>query len=362
VSYDAEQMAAIAEELYEFHVERAYGAVGVQRLHDVLATAKQIFLFRSPQSFSDGLIVFSELEAGSQLIERAGSTVLRSPSEVERLSKGAIVEVDRNRRLRAWPAGTVTAAELCDAAVVYVFDAARDLEATSEEAIELPEGRTGVPNPNGYPSALAPPTFWNLEDALDYYASDLAARSTCKLLKQVWAPESKPRRLVLCNKPERLLRESLAQHLRSSVRDMKLIEVLEEEKVSETKPVDIKVAWSLTSHVALIEVKWMGKCLHEDGDRLASRSYSDARARAGVEQLAGYLDEAHERSPNHEIKGYLVVFDARRGGVSSWEPGTVSKEDAWRYRDVEIDFKDCLPRREDLAPPKRVFLEPRIAA
>jgi hypothetical protein len=362
VSYDAEQMAAIAEELYEFHVERAYGQEGIGCLHDVLETAKQIFLFRSPQSFTDGLIVFSSLKAGSQPLERAGSKVLRSPSEVHKLAGGAIIEVDESRKLRFWPVGTTSAGELCSAAVVYVFDAAHDREATSEEAIELPLGRKTVPNPNGYPSALAPPTFWNLEDALEYYASRLAARSTCKLLREVWAPESKSRRLVLRNSPERLMRESLSQHLRSSVRDTKLIEVLEEQNVSETEPVDIKVAWSLTSQIALIEIKWMGKCLNKHGDALASYSYSDARAREGVKQLADYLDEARERSPNHEIRGYLVVFDARRRGVSSWEPGAISGKNAWYYRDAEIDFKYCFPQREDLAPSNRVFLEPRVAA
>jgi len=361
MSYDSETMAKIAEELYEVHVERVYGKTGVERLRSVIKTVKELYCHRSPQSFSEGLMVFATLDEKGEPLDPGGSTVLNGVGDVAQLMPGAIVQVVGDGRLRAWPPATAESEDLVSSAVVYVFFAARERSAQFE-AIALPAGLRTVPNPNGYPSALAPPTFWNLEDALDYYAANLAARSTCERLREVWALDADDRRLVLRNCPEQVMRESLARHLRSSVRDAKLVRVNEEQNVSETEPIDIQIVWSLTTHIALVEIKWMGKCLNEGGDGLASYTHSDGRAREGVGQLANYIDLAYERSPKHEIVGYLVVFDARRRRVTRWEPGPISKEDAWHYARVEIDFRDSIPDRRDIQPPRRVFLEPRIAA
>jgi hypothetical protein len=362
MSYDAEKMAQIAQELYEFHVERAYGPEGIKRLRSVLATVKEMYLFRSPQSFSDGLLVFAALDPTETLLDPDEARVLSGANQAADIPSGAIIQVIADGRLLVWPGDVANASDLFDQAVVYIFTVAETSLLEDEEAIALPDGPRTVPNPNGYPSALAPPTFWNLEDALDYYATRLAARSTCKILRTVWAQEPKNRRLVLRNYPEVVMRESLAQHLRSSVRDAKLVRVNEEQNVSETEPVDIEVAWAFTSQLALIEIKWLGKSLNKAEDDLGSYAYADARAREGAEQLAEYLDDAYERNPGFEIQGYLVVFDARRRGVTTWEPGPVTREQAWWYESQEIDFRESVPDREDFQSPRRVFLEPQIAA
>jgi hypothetical protein len=362
MSYDADVMAAIAEELYEFHVDAAHGAQGTDALRAVLRTIRELYLFRSPDSFPEGLVVFRGLPAAATLVDPQGSVDVADVRGIDEFRRGAVIEV-LDSQLRVWPRGTLDPLTLALGAVAYVFSPPHDGDdLANPEAIVLPQGLKAVRNPVGYASAFAPPTFWNLEDALDYYASGLAARATCKILRTVWAVDAEDRRLVLANHPEVIMRESIAQHLRSTLRDTKLVRVNEEQNVSETEPVDIEVTWSLTSQIALIEVKWLGRCLNEDATDLASYTYADARARHGVKQLREYLDEFRERTPGHEIKGYLVVLDARRRGVTSWQPGTVTHEQAWYYRDREIDFQDAIPDREDFRPPRRVYLEPRMAA
>jgi hypothetical protein len=248
-------------------------------------------------------------------------------------------------------------AALAESAIVYSYTLAND---DGIEEIVLPGQRVRIPNPNGYPSAFASPTFWELEDALDWYRDRLARRGTCKILKTAWADDGEDRRLVFVNHPEVIMRESLAQHLRSSLRDHQAVRVNEEQNQSETEPVDIEVTWSLTTHIALIEVKWVGKCLNETGDALATYAYTDARARDGLSQLADYLDDAYERNPGHDIHGYLVVFDGRRRAVTQWRPDVVSGSDAWHYETQELDYRDEIPDREDFQPPRRFYLEPRI--
>lgn len=162
------------------------------------------------------------------------------------------------------------------------------------------------------------------------------------------------------NHPEKIMRSSLAQHLRSSLRDLKVVRVNEEQNQSETEPVDIEVSWGFTTHIALLEIKWLGKCLKSSGDELAAYTHSESRAREGVPQLEGYIDEAHERNPGYEIRGYLVVFDGRRKGVRKWLPGEVSAADAWHYKECDIDYGETIPDRNDFRVPVRLYLEPKV--
>lgn len=355
MSYDPDKMAEIAQGLFQVQVEAVHGEAGIASLQAVLQLVRSLYLHRSPEGLSRGLVVFQALPGMTPPAPAGPSTTIAVVQSFPERADGAVVEVRSDGTLTVWGAAAIDPQALASHAVVYAYT-------PDSESIVLPSGHTPVPNPVGYPSALAPPTFWNLEEALGYYATHLAARSTCKILKTVWAVDASNRRLVLCNHPEVIMRESLAQHLRSSVRDTKLVRVLEEQNVSETEPVDIEVSWSLTSHIALIEVKWLGKCLNDDASDLASYAYGDARAREGAVQLANYLDEFRERTPGHEIRGYLVVYDARRWGVTNWQPDPITYDHAWHYADRELDYADSLPERVDFKEPRRFYLEPSVAA
>ena len=70
-------------------------------------------------------------------------------------------------------------------------------------------------------------------------ASDGAHDRCRKLLRTAWARDAEDRRVVLVNHPEVIMRGSLAQHLRSTLRDSKLVRVNEEQNVSDTELVDI---------------------------------------------------------------------------------------------------------------------------
>jgi hypothetical protein len=159
------------------------------------------------------------------------------------------------------------------------------------------------------------------------------------------------------------MRESLAQHLRSSLRDHGIFEVREEQNVDESHPVDIKVTWSFTNNLALIEIKWLGQSVNAMGDGMGTR-YGESRAREGAKQLADYLDGNLQRAPLHQTRGYLIVFDARREGLSFPPSITLAEARAYWDRDIEYDPRYDVTRmvRNDFAPPLRFYLEPAVAA
>lgn len=211
----------------------------------------------------------------------------------------------------------------------------------------------GVPkvllNPsNLHVSIFAIPTFKELETALDDYKRRFVRTSGCMIFHKVWHTDD---RLIFCNKPEKIMRNSLHQFLRITLRDA---EVRPEFIVDTSHPVDIRVTWTFTTRLALIEIKWLGEALSENG----TTSYRDARAYAGAQQLEEYLDANQQQVPNHTARGYLVVIDGRRRATDHTSTH-VTRENGFYYENRDITYP--IPRhttRVDFAPPIRMFAEP----
>lgn len=358
--FDPALMADLAEELYVLHVSKAAQDPGVDALKLVIRTAKELYSHKQPDLFAGGLMIFSSIDDSVETGIDEPDRQFDSLADAAGWHELHTIRINEAGRFDAWAHGPAIA-DIQHLAIVYSYQPPDADLSTPSESIHYPGGSASVPNTNGYPSSFAAPTFWELEDAFDFYARRLAARSTCKFLKNVWAVDSDDRRLVLVNTPEVVFRESLTQYLRSTLRDAKSVRIREEQNASESHPVDIQVEWQMQTHLALIEVKWLGKCLNVAGTALARYAYSDARAREGMEQLIGYVDALYERLPDDDVLGYLVVFDARRWGVSDWEPAEITPINAWRYEHSEVTYDGLLDGRTDIRASPRIFLEPRVA-
>lgn len=148
-------------------------------------------------------------------------------------------------------------------------------------------------------SIFAPPTYKELDEALDFYNNRYAKDSCCLILQNVWSDTSKQEFVA---KPERFMRDSLWQCLQNTLRNHT---VKREQNVDATHPVDIKVTWPINRNVALVEVKWLGDS--------GSIKYRDARANEGAKQLIDYIASSAQEEPEKYFMGYLTVFDGRRG-------------------------------------------------
>ena len=346
MTYDAEVMREIIEQVFTAKIVREHGQVGGKRLREVLEAVRVIYQRRPAETFTGRLCVVATIDPEERCLPTPSFEL--QPFEIStRLPNDATVQVLPNRQLLACESVPDDLTSLSERAVVYRFT-------TTEECFVLPESEETIRNPNGYPSAMGSPTFFLLEEALEYYGHQFARKTTCKLLADCWHDGSS--RLLLTNKPEAIMRTSLAQHLRTALRDH--AEVFEESNVSETEPVDIKVTFMTTRHRSLVEIKWLGRSVSADGASLATSYSAPARVKAGAQQLAEYLDKHENRSPGVRTVGHLVVFDARREGITSVPPD-ISYEQAWAYRDRgfgEVEQES----REDFATPTRFYLEPSV--
>lgn len=207
-------------------------------------------------------------------------------------------------------------------------------------------------------SNFAVPTLSSLEEAFDYYAR-YVLESNCRVLKDVWEGGVDGPRLVLVNKPESRMRDSLIQALEMLLRE---VTVKPEQNTDETKPVDIRVHWFASGATALIEVKWLGKSTAKPHDPSAGPSYTEygtPRAQAGANQLADYMDREVRHSGAVAPNGYLAVFDARRKDCKG-PTDPLTEADAMAFANDVISLNpDHSKTRGDFAPPVRFFLNPR---
>jgi hypothetical protein len=281
---------------------------------------------------TDGLTILATLNETAEPVLPGGDSV-RLDELPGRVFGGATLQVTETGFF-LWPAGPVDLTELARVAVIYRFDGA--------DQFFLDGKLEPVFNPWQVPSVFGTPTYWDLNEALSKYATDMALQSSCLILRECWENDQ---RLVFGNKPEDLMRRSLYQFLRSRLRGRR-VDVRQEHNTDESHPVDIKVSWSLTARLAIIEIKWIGDSRTSNNNILR---YRDSRAREGAKQLADYLNKEAQSAPNYLRRGYLIVYDGRRG-----EP------DRRHYANVEITYE---PRyheeRPDFERPRRFYLEPQ---
>ena len=177
--------------------------------------------------------------------------------------------------------------------------------------------------------------------------------SQCEIFKSTWHDSN---RLFLKAKPEAQMRRSLVQYLRIALRNN--ADVLPEQNVDESHPVDVKVSFNFSNRITLIEIKWLGASRNPNDGPISTEHFA-SRALSGAKQLAEYLDWFHESAPQRTTRGVLVIFDARRRGLSGL-PETISRENGFYYEHREIEFKpEFHTTRQDFEKPMRMFAEPR---
>jgi hypothetical protein len=195
--------------------------------------------------------------------------------------------------------------------------------------------------------------FTDLREALIAYRDSMAKTSKCHLIREAWADKN---RLWFVTKPEYRLRRALANYLYSFLRHDE-IDLREEQNVDDSHPVDIKIVWKMENRTAIIEVKWIGKSINLATGRITA-SYAEARARKGAKQLAEYLEGHKQQASKEDTRGYLVVFDCRRKGLTP-SITEVDSINGLHFKSREIEFNPKFDKiRKDFDEPIRMFMEP----
>ena len=325
---------------------KSFPTGGEAAVRAVYRTCKRAFTTIAPFQLDGPVTIFSQPEAGTIAFDSAGVNVSSINDISAYISTGFTLEVDpATESMHIWAGQPKPAEQLSPGAVVFVHDKGIEKFLISDTEVELPRLYTGEQ------SFFSIPNFANLDHALAYYKNPLARTSNCHTLSTVWYDDN---RLFLIERPEDTFQCSLHIFLQYTLR--RDAEVMREQNVDKTHPVDIRIKFHFSNRVALIEVKWLGKSMHPDGS--LATEYTASRAREGADQLARYLDAFTASSPSSVVKGYLVVLDARRRGLVAGAT-SISDEDGMYYAHREIEYEPQYDlERNDFSQPLRMFAEP----
>lgn len=341
----------IARELYLSNVLSDYGNDKKDLLIQLTETISDIYKHLQYNAFKNVLIYISVENKSSSL-----SSILTTPPltilSYENLSQlsgnNIVIEVKSDGNLDYSIDSEFSINSNRENAIIYSFK--------KETETEIIFGKTNqnilpkIPDSDSY---FAIQTYKKLNLALEDYGSKIARYSECVYLKNVWADEN---RIFFKPKPEHILRDSLTDFLKKRLRNT---EVRPEQIVDTSHPVDIKVTWSLASHLALIEIKWIGQSIKNGKASGYTKQRAINRVNSGAKQLADYLDENQKQAPTKTTKGYLVTFDARRE-----YDGTSTELDRARglkyVNDNILLAPDYHTSRPDFAKPVRFFMEHSI--
>lgn len=242
-----------------------------------------------------------------------------------------------------------TISELSDESFVYIWDPnyrVSDIFVIKGEEISYSQD----PCSNGL-SYFSVKTYKNLEDALVFYRDTMVVDAKQKAL----CDSMRNNRLFFKNAPEVLLQQALYEYLYASLRDAAIVK--REFNVDESHPVDISIFFKSTNHIALIEIKWIGKSLKADMSGL-SCEYSDSRANDGAKQLVDYIDANRESYPSNITSGYLAVYDLRRRRNTDSSKCKITREDGDFYRLKELNMDPDYKRiRPDYKETYRFFIK-----
>lgn len=198
-------------------------------------------------------------------------------------------------------------------------------------------------------SVFAVRTYNDLDEAMISYRDTIAISCKGKSLQESMTPSH----LFFYPAPEDKLQEELYLFLTYRLRNCT---VNREHNVDGSHPVDIIVTWHGTNHIAIIEIKWMGKSLNDKGE--IGVSYYDSRAIEGAEQLVNYIDNNTDSFPHNVTVGYLAVFDLRRHSNTDSKADKIQRVNADYYKEREINFTTQYElNRTDFKKPYRFFIK-----
>lgn len=345
---DLDALSQTYEGLFEFQIKEVLPMNDTKQARFLFKFLKQFYSKFSIDMISQRFcVILFDSDLDSMGLDKTNAVNCTIGRVHEIIKFPAIVQLKSNSSVLVWNNYNIELdAKKEPNAIIYEYN-------EYEESITVGEGKVLAPKScASSKSIFALPTYLDLESALDHYYRDNAKYSVCNIIQRAWYDD---RRLRWKAGPEHLLRDSLLQYLRASLRTA--ADILKEQNVSEDNPIDIKVIWQNTTERALIEIKWLGVSFKENGEKTAN--YSTFRIKTGSKQLIDYIDEAYEQTPTAHFKGYLVIFDGRRRMVDTDERLIKhNKEHSIYYRDKDDSKYINSKFTEKNCIFKRFFMEP----
>ncbi|EQA1624001.1 hypothetical protein V5K00_RS17900 [Enterobacter asburiae] len=364
IKFNVENVSGILQALYTLQVEKEFGILGSQKLKVLLNEINMLYRHIPAERITGSLTIKIKVAISDDediINDFKETSIQRSYFDLaEKIkcntSSHIIVEILENCEFVTFICqNECDCAELAKNSIIYKFINSTDYIYAKKYQCQIPKLSPVLA------SNFCIPTLNGLEDALALYNSRVAKYSSCPTLSGVWEGGVEGPRLVLVNKPESIMRDSLTNALRLLLAPD--AEVRPEHNTDETKPVDIKISWIGSRASALIEIKWLGRSLAKPRGgnigKMTFTNYALPRVQEGALQLADYLDREVRSTNATAHKGYLVIFDARRKNIQGPDD-KLQCNDAFHFENDEINLDVDYPNiRDDYSKPYRFFMAPK---
>ena len=344
----ADIIARVVKETHVPMAQEVFGAAGLDGVFSVMETVQALYREVDPERISGQITVFRVISsATSGVALPSAGPAANFAALANQTINDMCFEVTSDGQVFTRPPGEISLEELAKTAVVYHYNGGHEKFLAGSLERNVPRLDCSSR------SQFSVPTFSDLRQALQFYASENVRESTCYIFRKAWYCDN---RLFFTAGPESIMRDSLTQFLRNRLGADH--DVWPEQNVNEKNPVDIRVQPRFQNNrLMLIEIKWLGDSAAPSDGHITAQ-HRDAQAQKGADQLAGYLDEQRQSAPTRVIQGYYVIIDARRRSLSE-HATTITNADGLYYETQEISFKDDSHfSRPDFDPPYRMFARP----
>lgn len=336
----------IRKETYLLDIYKAFdNNSAISHLTAKLTKAVQdIYRYLEPSHFDGKLIIYMALENENVLDEEDATIIYDKNFLIDKSSKDIVLQITSDDRLLLWENIDVTDIFDNRNALFYCYENKKEYFYANTKKIE-------IVNPF-ICSSIYSLQYHFLKEALDKYKIDKILHSSCEKFEGCWYDG---KHIFFKSGPEKTIQESLAQYLSISLRG---VDTVREYTLGASKPVDVRVYWKEANRAALIELKWLGKTMNDNGT--LSVNYTNSRATEGLKQLKEYLDLEAQDTPTCITKGYLVVIDGRRrrAGADTTE---ISCSDGLHYQNKELDIPEenrYFESIKNFEKPIRMFTRP----
>jgi len=313
---------------------------------------RELFNFIEPGLFDKKIIIFKNLNDDILFPKDQSIGMTMNKAILFNYTKDVIIQIFNNRNILMWENIDTDTVFKCENNIVYLFESNREKYFVKNKEIDITIRSFG---------SRFSEEFDELEQQLNNYYLHKIKYSTCPIFSESWYSD---KRIFFKGGEKDIPEKYMQQSLQNFIKDLSIFkgdigqfEPTREHNVDARKPVDIIVRWEKSNRIALIEIKWLGKSIHNGKFK---SEHLNSRANDGFLQLKEYFDLAKRDYPNKLIRCYLVVIDARRWQTNE-QTTTISYQNGMHYANMEIELDDDKKFHliyKNIRAPIRMFVEP----
>ena len=332
--------------------EYNYSEEIISAIEKIGKSLTELFNFIEPGLFDKKIIVVKNLSDTSIFPVANNINLTMNKAFLFNYNKEIMIQLFDDGNILLWEDVDSSKIFDCPENIIYLFEANKEKIIAKNKIFDITVRSFG---------SRYSEEFDELELQLRNYHLHKIKNSSCPIFSESWASD---RRIFFKGGGKNIPEEYMQKSLHNFIKDLSIFkgnigqfEPTREQNVNAQKPVDIIVHWEKSNRMAIIEIKWLGKSVHNGGFKSI---HTNSRANDGFKQLKEYFDLAKSDYPHKLIKCYLVIIDARRWQTNE-QTTTISFKNGMYYENTEIELNNDRKYHmtyKNIQAPIRMFAEP----